>query len=678
MRTSLTTYRALLVLLLTCSGLPSSATQPKETSPNASGGLNLDGFDKFVSPRTLFAIGSKPKSFVTTGLGRADQAKLDWDKPVRTDGLVIELVIHQPNGTFVAKRKGQPAKQAVSDKPSPAPSRTGETSSKAELTEYDVIIAGGRIVDGTGNSSFYGDVAIKGDRIVRITPAGLLKQATARRRIHASGLVVAPGFIDIQSHSRGALLNGDGRVISKVTQGITTEILGEGWTNAPANDRTIGLTADPEAAKAATEFTGPHAFDNWLRAMERHGASVNFGSFLGSATVRAYVKGTTQGPPTPDELDTMRELVRNAMKDGAFGLASALIYPPDNFVSTEDLIELCKVMAPYGGVYISHIRSEADDLLEAIDESIEIGRKGGVPVEIYHLKAAGRRNWHKARLAIARIEAAREQGLDVAADMYPYIAGSTGLTACLPPWASANGKLFDNLASSETRAKIRAEILNPSTKWENLGVLATPEGVLVLGLKKPENKKYIGKRLSEIAVTQGKHWADAAIDLILSERQRIGTIYFMMNEENVQMQMRQPWIKFGTDAGGHDPDNPEGLTHPRAYGTYPRILGKYVREERVMFLEEAIRKMSSAVANRLSIRDRGQLREGSYADVVVFDPDTISDRATFERPHQLSVGIRHVLVNGTAVVHEGRHTNAKPGRAVRGPGYANAQSKGTH
>ncbi|MFB3094753.1 MAG: amidohydrolase family protein, partial [Candidatus Acidiferrales bacterium] len=292
-----------------------------------------------------------------------------------------------------------------------------------------------------------------------------------------------------------------------------------------------------------------------------------------------------------------------------------------------------------------------------------------VPVEIYHLKAAGRRNWYKASLAIAKIEAARAEGLDVGANMYPYVAGSTGLTACLPPWASAGGRLFENLADPAMRAKIKAEILKQKGAWENLCTLSTPEGVLILGVEQPENQRLAGRRLSEIAAEQGKDWIDAAIDIILSERQRVGTIYFMMTEENLKLQMRQPWIKFGTDAGGWNPEGTLGLVHPRAYGTFPRILGKYVREERVMTLEEAVRKMSAAVADRLSLRDRGLLREGMYADVVVFDPTTIADRATFEQPHQLSVGVRYVFVNGTAVVREGKHTGAKPGRIVRGPGY---------
>ena len=537
---------------------------------------------------------------------------------------------------------------------------------------YDLIIENGRIVDGTGNAWYYGDLAIRGDRIARITRQGLLRNAAARDRINASGLVVAPGFWDIQSHSRGNFLgNGDGRVVSKVTMGVTTEIMGEAGTNAIINARTQGL--DPASATgqaiASNPFAGERGFDNWLKAMEAHGASVNFGSFLGGDNVRTYAKGASQGAPTAAELDSMRKVVRWAMEGGAFGIATALIYPPATFATTEELVEASKAMAPYGGVYITHMRSEADQFLEAIDEAVRIGREAGVPVEIYHLKAGGLRNWHKAPLAMAKIDSARAAGIDVQANMYPYVAGGTGLTACFPPWASEDNKLFTNLADPQVRTRMRNEILKQTTEWENLCTLATPEGVLILGLNRPENRQYANKRLSEIAQMMNKDWIETAFDLVLSERQRVGTLYFMMDESNVRLQLTAPWMKFGTDAGGIDPDSARGGAHPRAYGTFTRVLGKYVRDEKVIPLEDAIRKMTSAVATRLSVQDRGILREGFYADITIFDPNTVADKATFEQPHQLSVGVHHVIVNGVPVVRNSKHTSAKPGRPLRGPGY---------
>jgi N-acyl-D-amino-acid deacylase len=543
----------------------------------------------------------------------------------------------------------------------------------APAEPFDLVIEGGRVVDGTGSAWFHGDVAVRGERIVRITPAGVLRGAPATHRVDARGMVVAPGFIDIQSHSRAALLTGDARVISKVTQGVTTEIMGEGTTNAPANALTLGEANEDGAgggSALARSFVGEGGFDRWLRAMQSRGASVNLGSFVGGGTIRCYGKGQAMGPATPAELDSMRKAMRWAMEDGAFGIATALIYPPGNFASTEELIEVSRAMAPYGGLYITHLRSEADQVLEAMDEAIRIGREAGVPVEIYHLKAAGQRNWYKADAMLARIEAARATGLDVQANIYPYAAAGTGLSACLPPWASADGKLLDNLRDPEMRARIRAEVLDSvQADWEAFCTLATPEGVLLLGLQRPENQRWIGKRLSEVAAERGTDWVDTVLDLLLAEEQRIGSIYFLMSEENVQLKLRQPWMKFGTDAGGINPATARSLSHPRAYGTFTRILGRYVREEETLSLEEAIRKMTSAVATRLSIQDRGVLREGMYADIVVFDPRTVSDHATYEEPHQLSTGVHHVWVNGTAVVLEGQHTGAKPGRIVRGPGY---------
>ncbi len=537
---------------------------------------------------------------------------------------------------------------------------------------YDVIVEGGRIVDGTGASWYYGDLAIAGDRIVRIAPAGVLSGQRARTRIDATGMIVAPGFIDIQSHSRFAVLDGDGRVVSKVTQGVTTEIMGENSTNAPVNDAIVeasgAVPGSPEETRIR-RFEGPRGFDTWLRAMEDHGVSVNVGSFVGAGTIRIFGRGETMGRASTAQLHQMREAVRRAMEDGAFGLASALIYPPGGFASTDELVGLAEAMSPYGGLYITHMRSEADRVLEAMDEAIEIGERANVPVEIYHMKAAGQRNWDKEEAMIAKIDSARAAGIDVQANMYPYVAGGTGLTACFPPWVSAEGKLMENLANPDVRARIREEILADTGEWENLCVLSTPEGVMVMGVEKEGNRGLMGRRLSEIAAMTGSDWIDAAMDLVLSEEQRVGSVYFMMSEDNLRLQLQQPWMKFGTDAGGADPLTARGLVHPRSYGTYPRILGRYVRDEGVISLEDAIRKMSSAVATRLQIRDRGILKEGMFADVVVFDPEIVIDHATFEEPHQLSEGVEYVFVNGVAVVSGGEHTGAKPGRAVRGPGW---------
>ncbi|HEV8446973.1 MAG TPA: D-aminoacylase [Gemmatimonadaceae bacterium] len=530
---------------------------------------------------------------------------------------------------------------------------------------FDVIIENGRVVDGTGAAWFYGDVGIRGDRIAAVMPRGLLHNASAATRVDARNMIVAPGFIDIQDQSGGQLLLGDGRQLGKITQGVTTGILGEGSTPAPLNPANL----PPDASELQRRFAQPHGFDAWLSAMQAHGISQNVGSFVGAGTIRQYGMAERMGAATGATLDSMRAAVRRAMEDGAFGMASALIYPPNTFATTEELVEESKAMSPYGGVYISHMRSEADHLLEAVDEVIRISRDGGVPGEIYHLKAAGTRNWSKEAPMIAKIDSARAAGIDVQANMYPYTAGATGLSSCLPPSYSAEGKLFDNLASAEIRAKIHEEVAHPTSEWENLCELASPSGVLITNLRKPENQQYIGKRLDEIARLKNEDYLDAAMDLILSEHSRVETTYFLMSEDNVKLQLRQPWMKIGTDAGGPDPDSVRALVHPRTFGNYPRILGKYVRDEKVIPLEDAVRKMTSAVATRLSINDRGLLKPGMYADVVVFDPATIADRATYEQPKQLSVGVRDVWVNGVQVLRDGKHTGATPGRALRGPGY---------
>jgi len=541
------------------------------------------------------------------------------------------------------------------------------------MANYDTLIVNGKIVDGAGTPWCYGDVALQGDRIAAVAGPGALDRRTAAQVIDAAGRVVCPGFIDIQSHSIAPLMV-DGRSLSKITQGVTTEIMGEAWTPAPA----LGRNTDP----MVSGFSYPYPLDewrarartwtrfrHWLEAMIATGVSPNIGSFLGGGTLRLVGKGMALGKATAQELDLMRTVMAAAMEDGAFGVSYALIYPPDAYVDTGELVEICKVVSAYRGVYITHIRSEAELLVEAMQEAIEIGRRATVAVEIYHLKAAGKPNWPLMEPAIAAIEAARAAGIDITADMYPYAASGTGLTAVIPPWAQADDQLFANLREPAMRARIKQEMLRPGGDWEAMGS-RDPAAVMPIGFQKPEHKQYAGMRLTEIAAQRGQDWIDAAFDLILAEGDDIGTIYFSMSEENVRRQLTLPWIKISTDAGGHDPawSTPYGPVHPRAYGTYPRVLGKYVREEKILTLEEAIHKMTWAVAARLGLRERGLLQPGCHADVVIFDPATIGDRATFEDSHQLSVGVHDVWVNGVRVLADGVHTDARPGRIVDGPG----------
>jgi len=546
-----------------------------------------------------------------------------------------------------------------------SPSVSAATSQDAP---FDVLIRNGRIVDGTGAGWFYGDVAIRGDRIAAVLPRGVLADRSARDTVDATGLVVSPGFIDIQGHSGWFIMNGDSKLIAKVSQGVTTEILGEGSTPAPVNPRALGANADALQRR----YAQPDGFGQWLKAMEQRGVSLNVGSFVGGSTIRSYGMGMRSGRAAPAALDEMRGALERAMRDGAFGMATALIYPPGVFADTDELIELSKVMVPYGGLYITHMRSEGDQLLESVDEAIAIGRASGVPVEIYHLKAGGQRNWAKGPASIARINAARAAGLDVQANMYPYPAGGTGLTSCLPPAAQEDNRLFARLRDPAERARIRAEIERPTSAWENLCELAGPERVLIARLVADSLKHFSGKRLSEISAARGTDWIETAFTLISAEGNRVETIYFLMSEENVALNLQQSWMKIGTDAGGPNPATSAGLVHPRAYGTFPRILGRYVRDEKVISLEDAVRKMTSATARRIGITDRGVLAPGMFADIVLFDPVTVADRATFENPHQVSAGIVATYVNGVVVWKNGRHTGAKPGRALRGPGARNA------
>jgi N-acyl-D-amino-acid deacylase len=535
----------------------------------------------------------------------------------------------------------------------------------------DVLIHNAKIIDGTGNPWFHGDIAIQGDRLLDVAPPGRIPAEAAHEVVDATGMVVCPGFIDILSHSLIPLMH-DPRDLSKITQGVTTEIMGEGWTPAPVGEHIKDPFQDLSQKQRAliAEWIEPakgwSRFRNWLDALVERGVSPNIGSFLGGGTLREHAKGQQMGMPTSDELETMRRVMAEAMEDGALGVSYALIYPPDTFASTEELVEVATVASHYGGIYVTHMRSEGDQLLEAIDEAVEIGRRARLPVEIYHLKATGKHNWYKMSAAIARIQMARDAGVDVTADMYPYTGSGTGLDSVLPPWLAEGGLYFERLADPGVQERVRAEVLAPSGAWEALAHGIGPQGVMPVGFEQPENLQYAGKRLSEIATMRRQHWLDAVITLLLSERQRIFSIYFGIDEANLSLTLQQPWVKISTDAGGVDPAWAKDLgpTHPRAYGTYPRVLAKYVREEKLLTLEDAIRKMSGSVAARIGLRDRGLLRPGCYADVVIFDAETIADRATFDDPHQLSTGIRDVWVNGARVVRDGQHTGATPGRVV--------------
>lgn len=533
---------------------------------------------------------------------------------------------------------------------------------------YDLLIRKAKVVDGSGNPWFYGDVAVKQDCIVAICPAGQIQTSSVSKTIEAAGLVLAPGFIDILSHSITPLMR-DGRSLSKITQGVTTEIMGEAWTPAPhGGEIAVRALAPYVPAEWGQKMQGWRRLGDWLSAMLQVGVSPNIGAFLGGGTLREYACGMRMGKANTHELQTLRQVMREAMQDGAFGVSYALIYPPDDYADTDEIVEVCKVVAEYGGMYITHLRSESDRLLEALDEALEVGRRARLPVQIYHLKASRPENWPKMARAIERINQARAMGQDVTADIYPYTASGTGLNAMLPNWVFEGGNVYEQLRVSAIRQRIRDELLGPNPQVDTR---LRAEHVMPVGFQKPENQLYVGKRLSEIAQMRGQDWLECIFDLLVSEQQRIGTIYFTMNEDNLRLQYAQPWTMVSTDAGGFDPTwaRAYGPVHPRGYGSYPRVLRKYVREEGLLSLEEAIRKMTSLPANRLGLFDRGRIQVGARADLVLFDPHTITDLATFEEPHQLSTGIMHVWVNGQQVIHNGSHTGATPGQIVRGPGY---------
>jgi len=547
---------------------------------------------------------------------------------------------------------------------------------------YDLLIKNGTIIDGSGQPGFVGDLAVQGKYIAALTPPNQINLETARETVEATGLVVCPGFIDIQSHSIAPLMV-DGRSVSKITQGVTTEIMGEGWTPAPfggqINTPILRLFANPNPLWEDRARSWHH-FRDWLEAMLVQGVSPNIGSFLGGWVLRQYAMGMKMGLPSADELLLMERLTAKAMEEGAFGVARALIYPPDSFTQTAELVAIAKVVSHYQGIYIAHMRSEADRLEAALDETLKVGQLANLPVEIYHLKAAGKRNWTKIPRILEEIEQARAKGQDVTASMYPYQAGGSTLVSTLPPWAAANGKLFEHLADPQTRAQIQSELLAPTPGWEAVADLSGPQGVIPLDLRNPENKALSGISLYTIAKQRGQAWPEALLDLLQSEApfwsaddpsKMVFSIFVTMSAENLRLQLQQPWVKISTDAGGYDPawGKAWAPVHPRSYGTYPRVLGKYVREEKLLSIEEAIRKMTSAVADRLHIPDRGRLRKGLHADLVIFDPATIADRATYADPHQLSVGVREVWINGQRVLKAGLHTGATPGEIVTPIGW---------
>jgi dihydroorotase/N-acyl-D-amino-acid deacylase len=535
--------------------------------------------------------------------------------------------------------------------------------------EYDLIFANGRIVDGTGNPWFHGDVAVRGDQIVKV---GKLDGARARRRIDARGMIVAPGFIDMMGQSEWSVLI-DPRAESKVFQGITTEVTGEGGSIAPIND--YQLNEQKEFISHFKIKVDWRTLDEYFARLARTPPALNMATFVGAAQVRQYVLHDDIRDPTAAELEQMRALVDQAMKDGARGITTALIYPPGSYAKTPELIELAKVAARHGGVYATHMRSEGDTIMEALDETLRIGKEAGIPVEIFHLKTAGKQNWGRMGSVIRRIENARAQGQDVTADQYPYTASMTGLSACIPPWAAEGGldKYLGRLKDPATREKLKREIRVPSKERENMYLGAGGGvGILVINVLDRGLAKYEGKRLSEVAGMMGRQdELDALFDLIVADKGNTTAVYFEMTEADVTQALTQPWLGFCCDAEAHCLTGPlsEGKTHPRAFGSFPRVLAHYVREKKLLTLEEAIRKMSSRSAARVHLVDRGQLQPGRFADIVVFDPEAIQDVATFEDPNRLSVGMRYVLVNGQLVIDAGKQTNARPGRGLRGPGY---------
>ena len=535
---------------------------------------------------------------------------------------------------------------ATSTPPQPAPT-------------YDIVIRNGIIYDGSGVDAIQGDVAIRGDRIAVVGHVN----GKGKAEIDAKGLAIAPGFINVMSQAQESLI-ADGRGMSDLKQGVTTEIFGEGESMGPLSPAMKKEFVDTQTdIKYDVAWTTLGEYLQWL---VNRGVTPNVGSFIGAATPRVNVLGRANRAPAPEELEQMRALVRQAMQDGAFGIASALIYAPGTYAKTDELIELTKASAPYGGMYISHMRSEGNQLLEAVDELITIARAA----QIYHLKAAGEKNWPKMDEVIAHVNAARKQGLEISADMYTYSAGMTGLDAAMPTWVQEGGleEWRKRLQDPAIRARVLQEMRTPTDKWENLMELTgSPDRVLLVAFRSDKLKPLTGKTLGEVARMRNESPEDAAIDMVIEDDSRVGTIYFLMSEDNIRKQIAQPWVTFGSDASAPAPEGVflKSHEHPRAYGNFANLLGKYVRDDHVIPLQEAIKRMTYLAASQLHIPERGLLRPGYLADVVVFDPQTIAARATYPDPHQYATGIADVFVNGVQVLRDGEHTGAKPGRVVR-------------
>lgn len=536
--------------------------------------------------------------------------------------------------------------------------------------EYDIVIRGGNVYDGSGKSPVKADVAISGDTIALI---GDLSGAKGKTEIDATGLAVAPGFINMLSWAVETLIV-DGNAESDIRQGVTLEVFGEGSSMGPINekmkeDARDAMRRDPDYAYEIDWTT----LSEYLKSMERRGISPNVASFIGATTVRVHELGYANRLPNAQEMERMKQLVRTAMEEGALGVGSSLIYAPANYSSTEELIELCKIAAEYNGMYITHMRSEGNGIFSAVAEAIRIAREANLPAEIYHLKMAGQENWNKLDSVLAMIDAANQSGLKITTDMYTYPAGATGLDAAMPPWIQEGGlnEWIRRMKDPQTRKKALAEMRKPADKWENLLLMAgSPKNVLLLSFANDSLKRFTGMTLADVAEVYGKSPEETAMDLVIADSTRVGTAYFMMSEDNIKRQIALPYMSFGSDAGAPAAKGIflKSSDHPRAYGNFARLLGKYVRDEKVITLEEAIRKLTSLPASNLKIKDRGSLQPGYFADVVVFDPTKIQDHATFEKPHQYSTGMLHVFVNGVQVLKDGEHTGARPGRAVWGPG----------